>query len=52
MGVLKSVRCTCGFEVRSTSEEELVRITRMHVKEIHGQDLSDEQAKALITVAD
>ena len=48
MTQLKSLRCPCGFEVRSTSEDEIVRMARMHAKEIHGQELSLEQARALI----
>ena len=45
---LKSLRCPCGFEVRSRDEDELVEMTRLHAKNIHGQDLTVEQARALI----
>jgi len=45
---LKSLRCPCGFEVRSRDEDELVRMTQQHAKQIHGQDITSEQARALI----
>ena len=45
---LKSLRCPCGFEVRSSDEQEIVRMTQLHAKNAHGQDLTVEQAKALI----
>ncbi len=48
MGELKRLRCPCGFEVRSTSEDEIVRMARLHAKEIHDQELTVEQAQALI----
>lgn len=50
MGELKSLRCPCGFEVRSTSEDEIVRMARLHAQEIHGQTLTAEQAQALIQI--
>jgi len=45
---LKSLRCPCGFEVRSRDEDEIVRIAQLHARTIHGQEISAEQAKALI----
>jgi predicted small metal-binding protein len=45
---LRSVRCPCGFEVRSRDEDELVRMTQQHVQLIHAQEISVEQARALI----
>jgi predicted small metal-binding protein len=48
---LKYIRCPCGFEVRSRDEAELVRMATLHVRDIHGQELSDEQARALIQIA-
>jgi len=45
---LKSLRCPCGFEVRSRDEDEIVRMAREHAKTIHGQELTVEQARALI----
>ena len=46
-----SIRCPCGFEVRSRSEDEVIRMARSHASEIHGQELTEEQARALIEVA-
>ena len=48
---IKSIRCPCGFEVRSRDEAEIVRMAMLHVRDVHGQDLSDEQARALIQLA-
>jgi predicted small metal-binding protein len=48
MSDLKSLRCPCGFEVRSRDEDEIVRMAKQHAKQIHGQELTDEQARALI----
>ncbi|MBI2324533.1 MAG: DUF1059 domain-containing protein [Chloroflexi bacterium] len=48
---VRSIRCPCGFEVRSRSEAEVVRMARLHVSEIHGQELTDEQARALMEIA-
>jgi predicted small metal-binding protein len=45
---LKSLRCPCGFEVRSRDEDEIVRMAQLHAKTIHGQEITVEQAKALI----
>jgi predicted small metal-binding protein len=48
---LKSLRCPCGFEVRSTSEDEIVHMAQLHARNIHGQEITVEQAKALIELA-
>ena len=48
---VRSIRCPCGFEVRSRSAAEVIRMARLHVAEIHGQQLTDEQARALMEVA-
>ncbi len=48
MGDLKSLRCPCGFEVRSRDEHELISVTQQHAKTVHGQDITAEQARALI----
>jgi len=45
---LRSLRCPCGFEVRSRDENEIVRMAQLHAKTIHGQDITVEQARALI----
>jgi len=46
-----SIRCPCGFEVKSRSEAEVIRVARLHASEVHGQELTDEQARALVEVA-
>lgn len=48
---IRSIRCPCGFEVRSRSEAEVIRMARLHARESHGQELTDEQARALLEVA-
>lgn len=45
---LKRLRCPCGFEVRSLDTDEIVRMAQQHAKLIHGQELTDEQARSLI----
>jgi len=48
MADLKSLRCPCGFEVRSRDEDEIVRMAQQHARQIHGQELTVEQARSLI----
>jgi len=48
MADLKSLRCPCGFEVRSRDEDEIVRMAQMHAREIHGQEITVEQVRALM----
>ena len=48
MTELKSIRCPCGFEVRSRDEGEIVRTAQLHTRTIHGQEITEEQARALI----
>lgn len=51
MAELKSLRCPCGFEVRSRDESEIVRMAQDHARNIHGQEITAEQARALIQIA-
>ena len=48
MADLKSLRCPCGFEVRSRDENEIVRMAQLHAREIHGQEITVEQVRALM----
>jgi predicted small metal-binding protein len=48
MADLKGLRCPCGFEVRSRDVDEIVRMVQLHAKTSHGQEVTTEQAKALI----
>lgn len=50
---LRQASCApaCGFLVRSADENEVVRATRAHVKEFHGVDLDEAQARASVADA-
>jgi predicted small metal-binding protein len=48
---LRSLRCPCGFEVRSRDVEEIVRMAQLHARTAHGEEITVEQARALIQVA-
>jgi predicted small metal-binding protein len=45
---LKKVSCdpTCGFQVISHDEDELINIVKMHAKNIHKDNLSDDDVKS------
>jgi len=45
---LRSLRCPCGFEVRSRNEDEIIRMAQIHARTEHGQEITAEQARALI----
>jgi predicted small metal-binding protein len=45
---LRSLRCPCGFEVRSRSEDEIITMAQLHARTAHGQEITAEQARALI----
>lgn len=38
----------CEFMVQSATEKETMKMTKMHAKESHGMDLSDDDIKGLI----
>jgi predicted small metal-binding protein len=40
----KVINCDCGFVVRGGSDDELVRIAQSHAKDVHGMDISADQA--------
>ena len=44
------VRCTCGYEIRHTIEQELIQETQAHAREAHDLALSDEQVLAIVEV--
>jgi predicted small metal-binding protein len=46
----KLVRCTCGVELRSPEERELIDRVRQHASEAHELELSDEQVRAMMEV--
>lgn len=45
--VMKTVRCDCGFVVRSDNEDQLVGELQQHAREDHNMDLSREQVLAM-----
>jgi predicted small metal-binding protein len=45
---LRSLRCPCGFEVRSRNEDEIIQMAQLHARGEHGQEITAEQARALI----
>ena len=45
--VSKSVKCDCGFVVRSDNDDKLVADLQKHAKEHHKMDLSREQVLAM-----
>ncbi len=48
---LKKIECDpeCGFMIRSHDERELVDITKLHVKNQHRKDVSDDSLKNMIS---
>jgi hypothetical protein len=45
--VEKVLRCDCGFEVRASSEPELLERVQSHACEVHGMEFTDEQVLLL-----
>jgi len=45
--VTKTVRCDCGFIVRSSDDDELVAELQQHAHDDHGMNLSREQVLAM-----
>lgn len=41
----ESVSDTCRFIIQSENEEEAVELAQKHMKEVHGQEFSDEELK-------
>lgn len=44
---LKQINCgpECGFLMRSHDEKEIIEATKKHVKQFHGQDMSEAEIK-------
>ncbi len=44
---LKQIDCgpECGFLIRSHDEKEILDMTRKHVKQFHGMDMSEADVK-------
>lgn len=43
----KVINCDCGFVVRGESDDELVVNAQAHAKDVHGMDITREQALSL-----
>jgi len=48
--ITKSVRCDCGFVVRSDNEDQLVAELQQHAKEHHNMNLSRDQVLAMAQI--
>ncbi|MDA8172990.1 MAG: DUF1059 domain-containing protein [Nitrospiraceae bacterium] len=44
---LKQIDCgpECGFLIRSHDEKEIIELTKKHVKQHHGMDMTDQEIK-------
>ena len=47
---MKVVRCSCGVEMRSRDEDELIRQVQAHAREVHDVLLSEEQVRAMMEI--
>jgi predicted small metal-binding protein len=43
----KVIQCPCGTAVRGKDEDELVSKAQQHARELHGMELTREQALAM-----
>jgi len=43
----KVIHCPCGYVIRAGDDQELVAQAQRHAKELHGMELSAEQALAM-----
>ena len=50
MTVSKIVRCSCGVELRSQDEGELIRQVQQHARDVHDALLSAEQVRAMMEI--
>ena len=46
----KVVRCSCGVEMRSRDEAELIRNVQEHAREVHDAVLSEDQVRAMMEI--
>jgi predicted small metal-binding protein len=46
------INCDCGYVVRGSTEDELAEAAIRHAREVHGMELTHEQALALAVAAD
>jgi predicted small metal-binding protein len=50
LAVGKVVRCSCGVEMRSRDEDELIRRVQEHAREVHDLALSEEQVRTMMEI--
>ena len=43
----KAVNCPCGETIKADTDDELVQLVQAHVKEVHNQEVSREDALAM-----
>lgn len=43
----KVIQCPCGYVVRAEDEDDLVAEAEQHAREVHGMELTREQAMAM-----
>jgi predicted small metal-binding protein len=48
--VNKVVRCSCGTELRSSNEAELIAMVKAHASSAHDLSLSDEQIRDMMEI--
>jgi predicted small metal-binding protein len=46
----KIVRCTCGVELRSADEADLIARVQRHAADAHDLALTDEQVRAMMEI--
>ena len=46
----KVVRCSCGVEMRSLDEDELIQRVQEHAREVHDLALSEEQVRTMMEI--
>jgi predicted small metal-binding protein len=48
----KTITCDCGYVVTGETDDELVTNAQDHAREVHGMEISPEQALALARPAE
>ena len=43
----KVIKCDCGYIVRGADDDELVKGAKTHALDVHGMELTDEQALSM-----
>ncbi|MEJ2851935.1 MULTISPECIES: DUF1059 domain-containing protein [unclassified Saccharothrix] len=46
------INCECGYVVRGETEDELVADAQKHARDVHGMEMTREQALSLATVVE